>query len=513
MAGTRHAQRSDTAVPAQSPSAQSPHSVPVAQPAQVGFVALFALVISAMVGGGVFSLPQNMAQHASMGGQLIAWAITGVGMWFIVDTLRILTIVQPDLKDGLYSYARYGFGGFVGFLVAYGYWICNCFSLVAYGVLVMSTMDIFLPGTFINGNNLLSVLVSSAIMWLMVGISMLGVTTGALINVVGTVCKIVPVVVFIIAMLTLFRGGIALHDFWGMAADGAPLAFDLSRVGSQVSGSMLVTLWLFIGMEGAVVVSGSARSSKDVSRATVAGYLTVLVLYVLVSILPLGVYDMDALGAMPNPSMSIIMGERFGTWGGAMVNVGVIVSVLFAWLVWTIMISQMPLFAARDGLFPRSFCRQNRHGAPAVGLLWTGVVCQVLFLVCHFVQGDAWNVMISITSVMAMPCYLLCCLYLWRLVRRRPTLFAAGGVTRRRALAVGILGSLFSLFLVYSAGLHYLMVACALFAIGLPIYAVARRQRAPGERFLSRRELILFAAIVVVGVIGVVGTWRSGMFG
>lgn len=78
---------------------------------------------------------------------------TGVGMWFIVNTFRVLTHVKPHMQDGLYSYARSGFGDFVGFLVAYGYWLCNCFSLVAYGVLIMSTLDIFMPGTFTNGNN------------------------------------------------------------------------------------------------------------------------------------------------------------------------------------------------------------------------------------------------------------------------------------------------------------------------------------------------------------------------
>lgn len=75
---------------------------------------------------------------------------------------------------------------------------------------------------------------------------------------------------------------------------------------------MLVTLWLFIGMEGAVVVSGSARHPRDVSRATTAGYLTVLVLYILVSLLPLGVYSSGQVARMPNPSMSVIMEQCFG---------------------------------------------------------------------------------------------------------------------------------------------------------------------------------------------------------
>ena len=316
----------------------------------VGFVGLFALVVSAMVGGGIFSLPQNMAQHASAGGQIVAWAITGVGMWFIVNTFRVLTNTKPHMQDGLYAYARTGFGDFVGFLVAYGYWLCNCFSLVAYGVLIMSTLDIFMPGTFTNGNNIASTMAASLILWLMFIVASLGTKTGAIINVAGTICKMIPVFVFVVALAAVFKTGVFVRGFWGLSAQGTPLGFDVHRIGAQVSDSMLVTLWLFIGMEGAVVVSGSARHPRDVSRATTAGYLTVLVLYILVSLLPLGVYSSNQVAQMPNPSMSVIMEQCFGQWGSIMVNAGVIISVVFAWLVWMIMISQMPLYAARDGI-------------------------------------------------------------------------------------------------------------------------------------------------------------------
>ncbi|PAU67553.1 arginine:agmatine antiporter [Bifidobacterium italicum] len=486
----------------------------------VGFPGLFAIVVSAMVGGGVFSLPQNMAVHAAAGGQLLAWAVTGVGMWCIVNTFRTLTEVKPQLKDGLYTYARQGFGRFVGFLVAYGYWLCNCFSIIAYGVLIMSTLDTFFPGTFSDGNNVASVVAASALLWTMTAIAMLGTRTGAVINIVGTVCKIVPVAVFIVALCLVFRPGVMLGDFWGQTADGRPLAFHAGDLFGQMRDSMLVTLWLFIGMEGAVVVSGSARSPKAVSRATVSGYVAVLALYLLVSLLPLGVYGQRRIAAMANPSMSVIMEQRFGLWGAVMVNVGVIVSVLFSWLVWMLMISQMPLFAARDGIWPRAFLATNRHGAPKAGILLTAATCQLLFILCHFVRGDAWNVMISITSVMSMPCYLLCCLYLWKVAAREPGAFTAHGratraVSRRRALATGVLGSLFSLFLVYAAGLRYLMVACVLFAIGLPIFAIARRQSAPDKPFLasfSMKERVLFAAIVLCGVCGLVYTVRGGLF-
>ena len=116
---------------------------------------------------------------------------------------------------------------------------------------------------------------------------------------------------------------------------------------------------------------------------------------------------------------------------------------------------------------------------------------------------------------MARPCYLLCCVYLWKIAVREPSAFPSAAA-RRRALATGVLGTLFSLFLVYSAGLRYLMMACALFALGLPLLVIARRQRRAGEpwnRLFSHRGWAVLSLIVVLGVCGLAYTVHGGMFG
>ena len=49
-------------------------------PNKLRLSALIALVVGSMIGGGIFSLPQNMAAKADAGAILIGWAITAVGM-------------------------------------------------------------------------------------------------------------------------------------------------------------------------------------------------------------------------------------------------------------------------------------------------------------------------------------------------------------------------------------------------------------------------------------------------
>ena len=75
---------------------------------KLGVTALAALVVSAMIGGGIFSMPQNIAQNASVMAVIAAWIITGTGMFFLANTFRILAEVRPDATAGIYAYARSG---------------------------------------------------------------------------------------------------------------------------------------------------------------------------------------------------------------------------------------------------------------------------------------------------------------------------------------------------------------------------------------------------------------------
>lgn len=479
---------------------------------KVGFVGLTAIVISAMVGGGIYNLPQSMSEDASAAGQILAWVITGIGMWFIANTFRILAQVCPELKNGIYTYAERGFGKFVGFLIAYGYWICNCIALVAYGVLIMSTMDYFFPGVFADGNNIASVIGASIITWLMFWMACRGVKSGAFINVIGTIGKIVPVLIFIIALITVFQFSVFLDGFWGYAGNGKALSFNFADVMDQVSGTMMVTLFLFTGIEGAVVVSGEAKSQSAVSKATTMGFLVTLLLYSAVSVLPLGVYSSTDIAGMADPSMAAIMQDKFGDWGGLIVNIGVIISVLSSWLVWLLMLAQMPLFAARDGIFPKHFTKQNATGAPSYSLFWSTLVIQIALVASHFMSGNAWDVIIDVSAVMCMPCYMMCAAFLWKVAVKSKTTWPKDvRFSRMNGIITGVVGTIFALYLLYSSGLNYVMIAAVLYAVGVPLFVIGRRQAGVKGSLLSlftRNEKIICALLIVVGVVGICSVFQ-----
>ena len=144
----------------------SPAPAAAAKPsAGLGVAALAAIVVSSMVGGGIYSLPQNMAAGASAGAVLLAWLITGIGVYFIANTFRILSEVRPDLTAGIYMYSREGFGSYAGFCIGWSYWLCQICGNVGYAVITMDALNYFFPPYFAGGNNLLSVVLGSLLIW------------------------------------------------------------------------------------------------------------------------------------------------------------------------------------------------------------------------------------------------------------------------------------------------------------------------------------------------------------
>ena len=172
---------------------------------KLGLPALIALVIGSMLGGGVSSLPQNMAKGASPGAVIIGWLITGVGILALAFVYQSLSTRKPQLDAGPYSYARAGFGNFVGFNSAWGYWLSAWIGNVSYVVLIFGALSYFFPAFGAEGNTWQGIIGASALLWIVHAIILMGVRQAAVINTVTTIAKLGPILIFIIAVLVAFR--------------------------------------------------------------------------------------------------------------------------------------------------------------------------------------------------------------------------------------------------------------------------------------------------------------------
>jgi len=456
---------------------------------KLGVLGLAGIVISSMIGGGIFSLPQNMAQSASAGAVIIAWLITGIGIYFIANTFRILAGVKPDLTSGIYMYARSGFGSYMGFNIGWSYWLCQIFGNVGYAVITMDALNYFFPGVFAGGNNLYSVIGGSLLIWFFNCLVLRGVKQATKINLIVTIAKIVPLILFILITLFVFNVDKFDFDFWGKMA-----FHKLGGLETQIKNTMLVTLWSFIGIEGAVVLSGRAKTQSAVGQATLIGFLGCLGIYVLLSVIPFGFMTQAQLAKVANPSTAGILREIVGPWGAWFMNIGLIVAILASWLSWTMIVAEMPYAMAKNGTFPKIFAHENKVGSPDTSLWITSALMQAAMILVYF-ANNAWNTMLSITGVMVLPAYLMSCLYLWKICEDHEYPKNTS-VSRSHAVITGILGTVYAIWLLYAAGLNYLLMAFVFLALGVPVYIWAKREN-KGILFTCYEKIILLIILFI----------------
>ena len=462
----------------------------------LGPLRLTMMVVTTCVGAGIFSLAGDLASGgAHTAAVLISWAICFAGVFSLAKTFCALSLARPDLKGGIYAYANAGFGEFAGFSAAWGYWMSACLNNAGYGIMLFAALGHFFP-VFGAGNNLVAIACASAFLWLLVFLLMRGVHVAAGVNTVITLAKLVPLALFIVCVVLLskFDPATFAHNFWGQ-----PGGISLME---QVRSTMVSLVWLFVGIEGAVVVSGRARSVRDVSRATIWGFILVIVFYVLISVLSLGVMPQEEMATLATPSLGGVFERVVGPVGAALVNGGVAVSLVGTMLGYLIFASETPYQAAKAGIFPATFRKVNEHGTPVLSTLLAAGITQV-FLVMSLFASSTYQFFYTCSVNAILVPYVcsaaFCAIEAWR--GRWASRPGAPGVASARLFGTAAL--VYTLFVVWSGGLKGVLVMCIALAPGLLAYAVTKFSR--GERPLPElRDRICALALVVGTVAGIV---------
>ncbi|WP_425432696.1 basic amino acid/polyamine antiporter [Isoptericola jiangsuensis] len=463
---------------------------------KVSPVTLTAMVVGSMVGAGVFSLPARFAGETGVAGALVAWVIAGAGMYTLALVFQRLAMRRPDLDAGVYAYAKAGFGEYTGFFSAAGYWASACVGNVTYWVLIMSTLGQWVPALG-EGDTVLAMACSTVGLWGFFLLVRRGVREAAAINRVVTVAKVIPILVFVLLAIFAFDPEVFAAN-WGGEAYGS--LFD------QVRATMLVTVFVFLGVEGASVYSRHARRREDVGRATILGFVSVLCVFASVTIVSYGILPVGEIAGLRQPSMAGVLEAAVGSWGAVFVSVGLIVSVLGAYLAWTLMAAEVMYVAAKDRDMPR-FLARSRDDVPVNALLLSTALSQVILVLTYF-SADAFDFALDLTASMTLVPFLLAAAYALKLRATRETYDGAPARTLRGDLVVAVLATAYTAFLLYAAGLTYLLVSLVIYAPATVLFAMTRREQ--GRRVFTPAELVLFvvvAAGAVVGVVALVAGW------
>jgi arginine:ornithine antiporter/lysine permease len=457
---------------------------------RVTVTTLTMMVVGGMVGAGVFSLPRRFATETGVWGALIAWAIAGTGMLMLAFVFQTLAVRKPNLDSGVYAYAKAGFGEYLGFFSAFGYWASACVGNVTYWILIMSTLGALAPWLG-EGNTLPAVAISTVGIWAFAALVLRGTKEAAAINKIVTVAKIIPILMFILLSVFYFDWDVFRDNLAGQG---------LGSLWSQVSGTMLATVFVFLGVEGASVYSRYAKKREDVGRATVLGFVSVLAIFASVTIVSYGILPRAEIANLRQPSMAGVLEAAVGSWGAVFVSVGLIISVLGAYLAWSLMSAEVLFVAAKDNDMPRFLRRENKAEAPTSAIIMSTILVQVMLFVT-MASENAFDFALNMTSALSLFPFVLAAGYALRLAATNET-YDDHPAGRTKEMAVAAIATAYTVLLLFAAGPKYMLLSLVIYAPGTVLFVMARREQ--NRKLFSPPETIILAVSVIGAIIGVI---------
>lgn len=464
---------------------------------QLRLAALIALVVGSMIGGGIFSIPQNIAASAGVFAVLIGWVITAIGMMALALVFQTLANRKPALNAGIYAYAKEGFGAYMGFTSAWGYWMSAWLGTISYFVLLFSTLGYFFP-IFGEGNTVAAVISASILLWVVYALVLRGIKEAAFLNLITTIAKVIPIVLFVLICAFSFKLNIFNSDIWGNKNP------ELGSVINQVRNMMLVTVWVFIGIEGASVFSGRAMRRTDVGKATVIGFIIVLCLLMSVSLLSLGIMTQPELAKLRNPSMMGLLEHLVGTWGALLISVGLMISLLGALLSWVLLCAEILFVAAKDRTMPKFLTTENQHGVPNRALWLTCILMQIFLLITYFSNSTYLSIIYQASAMILIP-YLWSAAYALRLALTGETY--TNNKERRKDIVIGIVAVIYAMWLLYASGLKYLLLSALFYALGTFFFVQAKRE--VKQEIFTQKEKWVVLGIIIAALTALYGLYTG----
>jgi len=425
--------------------------------AGLGVAACTAIVVGNMVGSGFYLSPSAVAPYGLLA--IVMWIVMGAGAICLGLTFARLARAVPA-TGGPYAYTRMGYGDFAGFLIAWGYWISIWASLPVMALAFTGAIVNLVPALKSQAS---AVVLTVGAIWLVAIVNLRGVKAAGVFAQLTTYAKLIPFVA--VAMLGLFF--IHPAQLTEFNPSGETLLASTAALAP-------LTMFAYLGLESATVPAGDVRDpDRTIPRSTIIGISVAALLYVLGTLVVMGVVPRDQLihSIAPFQDAASIM---WGPWAGYVVSLGVIVSSIGALSGWTLLMAQVPMAAAQDGLFPPLFGRLSPRGVPAFGLVVSAGLATVLLLVqVSGAPGFAavYNLIVSLSTMAAVIPYAFCAL--------------AGGLIGSKAGGpkyqiggVEVVAFLFSVFTLYGCGATPVLYGLMLLIMGIPVYVWQQRRGA-----------------------------------
>ena len=414
---------------------------------------LTALVVGNMIGSGVFLLPASLASFGSI--TIFSWVATAIGAMLLAMVFAKLSTLFPK-TGGPYIYCREGFGNFIGFQVAYNYWIYMWVGNAAIAVAFTGYLTPFFPELAYNG--LLAFFVTAGIVWFFTVVNIIGVHLAGSFQLILTVLKFVPLI--LIAIIGIFFIDVQNLQFFNVSGKSNFTA---------LSGGAMLTLWAFLGMESASIPADDVKNpKKTIPRATIMGTGITAIVYILSTIAIMGAIPMPQLQGSTAP-FADLAGKIFGNWGMYVMGAAAVVSCAGALNGWILLQGQIPLAAAKDKLFPKRFAKVSKSRSPIFGILLSSVLITfLLFLNFNKDLVDQFTFIISLATLAALIAYLYTSVAEFVIYIKHPDKMDKTTVVK--TLSISGLAFLYTFWATVSAGQEIVFYGALLMFTSIPIY-------------------------------------------
>ena len=452
---------------------------------------LITLIVGTIIGGGIFNSPTDLILKANPLTALIAWLIGGFGILMLALVFYKLALIKPELDGGIYTYAKEGFGNYVGFNSFWGYWLGSIFGNIAFISLFFKTLNSMLPhplspfGCFIGG---------SVILWIYTWIGWRGVREVSILNAVITIAKLLPLILVIVIGITLFQPHVFSVAQWTHVLASNHHSTNISQ---QIGQAMSTIVWCFVGIEAAVSMSRRAKKHSEVGLATVISFVIVWSLYVLISLLPMGIIPANELGSSSVPLATVLSKSVIGNWGALIIKVGLLISLLGALLSWFMIGPEIAYVTSMDHAMPKPFKLINRHNVPGFALIVYTLIMQLILVVLLLPQlQTAYTIAYTLAATTTLVAYLLSALYGLKLAIKESYGFGFK--------LIAIIASAYAIYTLFATGIEYAFASAIIFALGIPLYLSAAPK-------MKRFEKVIALVIGVAGILALVMIVRGGI--
>lgn len=427
--------------------------------APIGIWTSTALVMGNMIASAMFMLPATLASYGSI--SLIGWVVSGVGAVSLALVFSWLSRMMPGSDGGPYAYTREGLGEFAAFLVAWGYWISVWCANAAITVAFISYLTVFIPA--LGTNPAFAVITGLAAIWVLTWVNTRGLREAGAVQIITTILKIAP-------LLVVTAGG----AFYLEPANYLPFNASGSTALTAITSTATLTLFAFLGLECATIPSGQAENpAQTVPRATLYGTLAVTLIYILGTVVIMGLLPAQVLQSSKAP-FADAAAHLWGEGARYMVAAGAVMSAFGALNGWILTQGQMPAAAANDGLFPSLFKATNHRGMPYFSLVGTSVLMSfLLFMNFSRTLANTYEFIILLSTMTLLVPYLFATISYAILSMRSPQT-EWRHPTRLLAAAVAF-G--FSLWAVAGSGQESVYWGFLLLMAGVPFFAWAKIKR------------------------------------